>query len=135
MSKEHITNFNFAKNPEFINKKGRPRKLIGEVQKQLELIGIKPPTATEVKSLAMTFLNLTQKQIKTLLQDEEMPMYVRIVLKEMLKDKGFEIIEKLLDRGIGKPTNNIDLSSLNENINTEVKMNEKQFNELTNMIK
>lgn len=111
---EKNNQFSFAKRPEFINKKGTPRKLIGAVQFELETLGIKPPTKSEITNMALTCLNLNQKQIKTLIEDEDMPMYVRIILKQMLKDKGFEVIEKILDRGIGKATDKIEMINNNE---------------------
>lgn len=40
--------------------------------------------------------------------DQKRPMLIRILAKSMLDKKGFEVIEKMLDRGIGKATMIVD---------------------------
>ena len=48
-------------------------------------------------------MNLNEKELKELLTDEKQPMLVRIIVKNMLSGKWFDIIEKMLDRAIWKP--------------------------------
>jgi hypothetical protein len=43
-------------------------------------------------------------------------MLVSIITKAILSDKGFEIIEKMLDRAIGKAGGNIDITTNGEKI-------------------
>lgn len=53
----------------------------------------------------MQLVNLPQDMLEKLVKDKKQPMIVRIVIRNMLHStKGFEILEKMLDRGIGKPT-------------------------------
>lgn len=50
----------------------------------------------------MSLLQLSEKELRDMVAKQEKPMLVRILAKAMLSWKGFDIIEKMLDRGIGK---------------------------------
>jgi hypothetical protein len=50
----------------------------------------------------MSLLQLEDKEIMNLAQDKTKPILVNILAKNMRGDRGFDIIEKMLDRGIGK---------------------------------
>jgi hypothetical protein len=52
----------------------------------------------------MSLLNIEESKLKEMLADSKQPMLIRIIIKNMLGGKGFDIIEKMLDRSIGKPT-------------------------------
>jgi hypothetical protein len=47
-------------------------------------------------------MNCSHEELKMMLADASQPILVSIVIKNILADKGFEIIEKMLDRAIGK---------------------------------
>ena len=46
-----------------------------------------------------------------MVKDEEQPAMIRIVGKSIMSGKGFDVIEKVLDRGIGRPDNNVDVTT------------------------
>lgn len=46
----------------------------------------------------MQMLQLEEKELKAIVEDKDRPMLIRILAKNMLGGKGFEIIEKMLDR-------------------------------------
>jgi hypothetical protein len=53
----------------------------------------------------MSLVNLPEAELVKKHNDKKQPMLVRIVIRNMLdKKKSFNIVEKILDRGIGKPT-------------------------------
>ena len=108
---EHIKSKGFDKNPQNINRKGRPRKLISDVIAQLEEQGIKPATKTDIQDIYMRLMNVEIPELEQIVKDSTQPVLVRIVGKSVLSGKGFDIIEKMLDRSIGKAMNSIDLNA------------------------
>ena len=58
----------------------------------------------------MSMLQLGQDRLTELAADKKQPMLVRILAKNMLFGKSFDIIEKMLDRGIGKAKTTEDIS-------------------------
>lgn len=55
----------------------------------------------------MQMLQLPEDVLKKMMKDAKQPMIIRILAKNMLGGKGFDIIEKMLDRGIGKAKEHI----------------------------
>lgn len=106
----------FDKNPQNINKKGN-RKLVSGVIAELELKGVCETSSNEIKSVYLRLMNLTIKEIQEEISNEDTPALVRIVGKEVLSGKGFEIIEKMLDRAIGKAQQHIDHTTKDKEIN------------------
>lgn len=58
----------------------------------------------------MAMVQLPQAKLKAFTEDKDKPMLVRIIAKAMLSGKGFDVIEKMLDRGIGKAVQRDDLT-------------------------
>ena len=99
------------KKGERLNPNGRPRKLITDVIKQLEELGIKPATKPDIQDIYMRLINVEIPELEQIVKDSTQPVLVRIVGKNVLSGKGFDIIEKMLDRSIGKVPNSIDLNA------------------------
>jgi hypothetical protein len=91
-----------------LNPNGRPRKLISETIKELEAEGVKQTTTTEIKAVYLMLINLTIPELESRVKDSKQSALVRIVGKAILSGKGFEIIERMLDRSIGKAQQTID---------------------------
>lgn len=106
----------FQKNPQNINRSGANRKLVSSVIKELQEKGVEPATAPEIKDSYLRFLNLSEKELTEIAQDKEQPMLNRIVANSIIGNKGFEVIQQLLDRAIGKANQSIDHTSLGEQI-------------------
>lgn len=98
-----------AEKGETANPNGRPRKTISSVNKELEEQGIKPTTANEIKDIYLRLVNMEMTELKALVENQKQPALIRIVGKKILSDKGFDIIEKMLDRSLGRPNQSIDL--------------------------
>ncbi len=98
----------FDANPEHINKAWRPKKGISLVNEQLAQEWYDPAKKSDIEINYMSLLQLWEQRLKLLVNDQEQPMLVRILAKNMLWTKWFDIIEKMLDRGIGKPAQKID---------------------------
>lgn len=105
---ENLKNKGFDKNPQNINRNGRPRKLVSHVNKELEKQGVTEATKTEIVSCYLRLINLDVPEIERIANTgDDFPAIYRIVANAIISDKGFEVIEKILDRGIGKATDNI----------------------------
>src|SRR5678815_4389889 len=93
------------------NPKGRPRLLVSSVIEQMKNEGVERVSQADVKDTYLMLINLKMSEIESKVKDKDQPALVRIVGKEILGGKGFDVIEKMLDRAIGKPASKIDLSS------------------------
>ncbi len=112
---ENIKGKGFDKNPQNINKKGRePIKLISSVIKELEKIGIKSTNKTEIREVYLMLLNLSIKDLHKISDDKTQPALVYIVAKQIISGRGYEIIEKMLDRAIGKAEQQIDCKGIDK---------------------
>lgn len=107
-----------AEKGETKNPNGRPRKLVGDVIKDLEDAGVKPATKVEIQDCYLRLINLEMAELEARVKDGKQPALVRIVGKAILGGKGFEIIEKMLDRSIGKAEQKmeVDLSTTKKDI-------------------
>ena len=101
----------FQKNPQNINRNGRPRKMIADVIAELENQGIKPATKIDIQDIYMRLINIEIPELEKIVKDGEQPVLVRIVGKNVLSGKGFDIIEKMLDRSIGKAEQKTDITT------------------------
>jgi len=101
----------FQKNPQNINRKGRPRKMIADVIAELEKQGIKAATKSDILDIYMRLINMEIPELEQKVKDPKQPVLVRIVGKNILSGKGFDIIEKMLDRTIGKAEQKTDITT------------------------
>ena len=91
----------FDKNPQNINRKGRPR-LLTSIIADLKKEGYERVDATQVQEAYEILLQLPQGKIVEYLNSVETPMFMRVVAKAMLSSKGVDMIEKMIDRAHGK---------------------------------
>ena len=101
----------FQKNPQNINRKGRPRKMIADVIAELEKQGIKAATKSDILDIYMRLINMEISELEQIVKDPTQPVLVRIVGKNILSGKGFDTIEKMLDRSIGKAEQKTDITT------------------------
>jgi len=105
------TRFSAKKQPK---KNGRPKNLVSAILETLKKDG-ELVTRSLVEQTYQILLSLTQGQLTKIATDTKQPMINRIVAKEMLGKKGFEIIEKMMDRANGKPTQVQDITQETKN--------------------
>lgn len=108
---ENLIGKGFDKRPQNINKKGRPKKLISYVNTSLSKEGYKPATDTEIKEAFLIMINLPFSKIKEIADvknDDGFPMLYKLVAKELMGRRGQEMLEKSLDRGIGRAQQHVD---------------------------
>lgn len=114
------------------NPNGRPKRLVSSVCEELEKSGNKPVAANEVRDCYMRLLNIPIEELNALVSDNKNPALIRIIGKAILSAKGFEIIEKMLDRSFGKALQTVDL---NANVTVEPTLTQEQLNVLIDSLK
>ena len=102
------------------NPNGRPKKTIALVNSQLEDDGYLEATKSDITSCYLRLINIPVPELTILVNDKTQPALIRIVGKAILSGKGFDIIEKMLDRGIGKAQNNVDITSGGDKMQTVI---------------
>lgn len=108
----------FDKNPQNINRSGANRKTINAINIDLENSGYTEATEKDIKSCYLRLINVSIDELQKMVKDgSEQPSLVRVVGKAILSGKGFDVIEKMLDRTIGKATNSIDVTTNGKDIN------------------
>lgn len=118
------------------NPKGRPRLLVSSVIKAMEAKGVEKVSHLEVKDAFLRLINLEVGEVEQMVKDAKQPALIRIVGKEMLGGKGFDIIEKMLDRALGKAEETVTMNTSttleglsSKEIDLLVKIGEKFLNE------
>lgn len=69
----------------------------------------KQPSKSEVMEVCLVMLTFTEDDLSIISNNEDYPMIMRIIANRMIWDRGFETVEKILDRGIGKPKQSSDI--------------------------
>ena len=92
----------FDKNPQNINRKGRPRKWISLVNKQLKELWYEPATKQDIEENYLQILQLNSEELAKMLNDKDQPILVKVIIQNIMSEKGFDVIEKMLDRWIWK---------------------------------
>ena len=92
------------------NPNGRPKKLVSTVIADLKAEGYEEVTADHVKQAYQLLIGLDKDKIVEIGKDNEQSMLLRVVSRAILDNKGFEMIEKMLDRAHGKATNKTEVT-------------------------
>jgi len=102
---------------ETANPKGRPKKLISSINNSLLKQWYKQASRSDIEACYLQLIQVPEKRIKLMLKDDNQPVLIKIVIKNMLSGKWFEIIERMLERSIWKPKQEIEQD---KNINIKV---------------
>jgi len=113
----------FDKNPQNINRKGRPPKLIKQVNNELIKKGYKVPSRDEITEAALLILQLTFAEITELADSKKTtnyPFFYKLIAKEIIGKSGGQALEKLLDRAFGKPQQAVDHTTGGEKMQPQI---------------
>ena len=109
MAKKDILKHQFKKGQSG-NLKGRPKKLVSSTIETLKAEGYEEVTSNHIKQAYQMLIGLDRDKIMEIGKDNEQSMLMRVVSRAILDNKGFEIIEKMLDRAHGKATNKTEVT-------------------------
>lgn len=98
----------FQSNPQNINRKGQPRKGIAQVNAMLLEEWYKPATKADIEANYLAMVSLGNDRLVELSFDSNQPYIVNLIAKNLLSDGWFDILEKMLDRSIGKAKQTVD---------------------------
>ena len=117
----------FNANPQNINRQGRPRKQLSYIIEEIKEMWYKQPSQSEVMEICLVMLTFTADDLSIISNNEDYPMIMRIVATRMIWDRGFETLEKILDRGIGKPKQSTDITTNGDPFNPLSCMSTKEL--------
>jgi hypothetical protein len=100
----------FVKKDPRINRRGRPRNTINIVNVELEKNGYIEATKQDIISCYLRLLNIPVSELKKMVNSPTKPALIIVVGRAIISGRGIDIIERILDRSIGKPSNSLELS-------------------------
>lgn len=118
------------KKGEVLNPNGRPPKTLTAVNKELHSLGYKSVTNAQIKDAYLLLIAMDEAGIEEFIENTEVPMIVRIIGRRILAKDGFEIIERLLDRALGKPQQKYDHTTKGEKITQSIDLTQLSDDEL-----
>lgn len=89
------------------NPKGRPRKFVSQVLDDLAKEGYTPITKSQVEQTYKNMISLGEDKLREMAGDKKLPMLFRILAREILTKRGFDVAERMIDRVHGKPKENL----------------------------
>lgn len=92
----------FDTNPQNINRAGRPRKQLSYIIEEIKDMWYKQPSQGEIIDICGLMLSLTENDLSDISSNVEYPMIMKIIATRMIWNRGFETVEKILDRIHGK---------------------------------
>lgn len=69
---------------------------------EVENLWYKRPSDSEIAQLCWLLLSLSEAELKRIDRGNEFPMIMKIIASRLLSNRGFETVEKILDRIYGK---------------------------------
>jgi hypothetical protein len=78
--------------------------------------GVEEAKPTDIKACYLTLINMSIPTLEEKVKDTDQSALVRIVGKAILSGKGFDIIERMLDRSIGRAQQSIDHTTKGDKI-------------------
>ena len=77
----------FDKNKQNINTKGAPRKSFSTINNELKEKGVEPLTKTQFIEAYTLIFNATDKELKIIANDLNVPLVLRLIIKELSNTK------------------------------------------------
>lgn len=93
---------------------GRPKKLVGVINDELKAEGYTPLTKGQVLDAYLQILQLPIERIKELADSKKTtnhPFFYKLIAKELSNGRGSDMLERMLDRSLGKSTQSLDVTS------------------------
>lgn len=118
------------------NPNGRPKKLVSHLNAELQAEGYEVVTTVQVKDCYLTLVNLPESRLQAIATNEtDYPFLYRLVARELLGNKGADMLERLLDRGHGKAKNTTDITTGGQPIRGFQSIEEAFFSDIKDDVK
>ena len=101
------------------NPQGRKPLTISQTIRDLKKEGYREPSQDDIVRAYKYIFAIDEAKVKDLVNDKTQPMLNRIVGKAVLSGRGFDIIERMIDRAYGKVGQKIDITTDGEKIKQE----------------
>jgi len=103
------TSNGFNKNKQNINRTGANRKTVSSVNLELEAQGVIEVSDKDIKSCYLRLINLTIEELEEKSESEKEPALIRVVSDAILSGKGFDVIQNMIERAVGRPQQGMDV--------------------------
>ncbi len=103
----------FKKGDPRINRTGANRKLVSHINHELKKQGYDAVTSRDIIGASLTLMNLPLSKIVDIARkdNDDYPLYYKLAAKELTGSRGMEMMEKILDRALGKAQQKVDVTS------------------------
>lgn len=99
---DNIKGTSFRERPHNINKKGRPPKLLHQVNEDLKGKGYQAVTEGQIIEAYEMLLQLPKAEVQKLTNDKEKPYFLTLVARWMDSARGMEMLDRIMDRAFGR---------------------------------
>jgi len=127
MSPNSLANLKKIKKWEIRNPFWQPKKGVRLINDELLAKWYEPASKREIEANYLTVIQLPEAELKEIVEDINKPMLVRIIIKNLLSKKWFDILERMLDRGIWKAIQKIESENKNETVLTISKEDKEEI--------
>ena len=105
------------------NPNGRPPQLVSHITEELKALGYTAVSKDNVVQAYLTVIQLPYEEIQSIASVKtktKYPFLYKLIAKELIGKKGSEMLEKILDRALGKPTQNNDITTKGKSLNVSI---------------
>jgi hypothetical protein len=117
------------------NVNGRPPQLVAKITKELQKLGYKPATKAHIIDAYLTLIQLPYEKIVSIAErkgdTKDYAFLYAKVAESLISEGGSEALEKILDRAIGKATQNTDITTKGDKLETQIVVASKEVAEET----
>tara|TARA_R110000744_G_C19331192_1_gene558573 strand:- start:108 stop:536 length:429 start_codon:yes stop_codon:yes gene_type:complete len=120
------------------NPKGRPPKLVSHITAELNAEGYTAVSKSNIMDAYLTLIQLPYEEIKAIASTKDKlkhPFLYKLVAKELTGKRGSDMLEKLLDRALGKATQNTDITSKGDKVGVAALTDEQLLSEIKKLKK
>lgn len=96
------------------NPKGRPKKGVSATLSAMAAAGHEEVNAEQVRATMQRMLNIPRKELVAMATKEDTPILDALIARSLSGNKGWEVLQDLLDRAHGRPKQSVDLKEEGE---------------------
>ncbi len=94
-----------------LHPEGRPKSALRRLLDEWTAQGRGKTSKADIDLAYLTALEMDEDEMKRVASDKTAPMLVRIACRQLLKERGFDIMERMLDRAHGRAMQKTDVTT------------------------